>query len=514
EPHIVGSGSSFYAGINNSNLDTSGINGGDLGVVYAATGLPFTRVASSPTTGQYVAPVQVGTVATPTALAWSAGVATVTATTTNLQVGMVVTITGCTPSAYNGTWTVASVTGTTAFTFALPLAATPGSGTVFGSVTVNPSYQFSTGDAGASVLITYRYTVTGGQTIIINNQQLGYTPIFQLDYVTVPFATEPDNQTHIWPTGTVLMADGVFQAFAQAAANLTGNICFTAVNIPLGANLSSIVIPGNVTVRVGLYAPSNGSTGPGTLDWDLGVTSYSATTGLSSANFPGGSDLTTGTSINAQFATLGLGGSPGSNTLSVTGGNGSTQGSALFNNNAGQFTFTVNRNTGSYNAACAFQTNYTTQAQFGLLGNNNLSFQVGTGFTTGLTLDNATAIPSFPTAPKFSATNSSAQTLTTASTAYTLLAQTVNYQVGSNYNASTGIFTAPIAGYYQFYVSCKISGITSATATSPVNGNIQFYLNGSALAYTNEVVTCYCSNTNISVSSSLLINLTAGQTVN
>ncbi|CAM6055356.1 unnamed protein product [Sphagnum tenellum] len=103
------------------------------------------------------------------------------------------------------------------------------------------------------------------------------------------FATEPDNQTHIWPTGTVLMADGVFQAFAQAAANLTGNICFTAVNIPLGANLSSIVIPGNVTVRVGLYAPSNGSTGPGTLDWDLGVTSYSATTGLSSANFPGGS---------------------------------------------------------------------------------------------------------------------------------------------------------------------------------------------------------------------------------
>ena len=226
------------------------------------------------------------------------------------------------------------------------------------------------------------------------------------------------------------------------------------------------------------------------------------------------SDLTTGTSINANFATLGLGGSAGSNALSVTAGSGSTQGSALFNNNAGQFTFTVNRNTGSYNAACAFQTNYTTQAQFGLLGNNNLSFQVGTGFTTGLTLDNTTAIPSFPTAPKFSATNSSAQTLTTASTVYTLLAQTVNYQVGSNYNASTGIFTAPIAGYYQFYVSCKISGITSASATSPVNANIQFYLNGSALAYTNEVVTCYCSNTNISVSSSLLINLTAGQTVN
>lgn len=225
------------------------------------------------------------------------------------------------------------------------------------------------------------------------------------------------------------------------------------------------------------------------------------------------SDLTTGTSIAAQFATLGLGGSPGSNALSVTAGSGSTQGSALFNNNAGQFTFTVNRNTGSYNAACAFQTNYTTEAQFGLLGNNNLTFQVGTGFTTALVFDNTTAIPSFPAAPKFSATNSSAQTLTTASTLYGLLAQTVNFQVGSNYNSSTGVFTAPISGSYYFYASCKISGIT-ATATSPVNGNIAFYLNGSQITYTNTVTTCYNTGSNIELITSLLINLTAGQTIN
>lgn len=238
EPHVVGSGSSFYAGINNTNLDTSGINGGDLGVVYAATGLPFTRVASSPTTGQYVAPVQIGTVATPTALSWTAGVATVTATTTNLQVGMVVTITGCTPSAYNGTWTVASVTGTTAFTFALPLAATPGSGTVFGSVVVNPSYQFSTGDSGASVLITYRYTVTNGQTIIINNQQLGYTPIFQLDYVTVRnnnyvavrlFQCTASGLNIATKLEDFIMPEFSFGAFANVS-NLIGQISFSQVS--------------------------------------------------------------------------------------------------------------------------------------------------------------------------------------------------------------------------------------------------------------------------------------------
>lgn len=102
------------------------------------------------------------------------------------------------------------------------------------------------------------------------------------------FATEPTNQTHIWPTGTVLMADGVFQAGIMEA-NVSGLLCFTAVNVPLGATLGNIIIPGNVTVRVGLYAPNNGSSGPGTLDLDLGVTSYWGTTGTSIANFPNGS---------------------------------------------------------------------------------------------------------------------------------------------------------------------------------------------------------------------------------
>jgi hypothetical protein len=77
----------------------------DLGVVYAATLLPFQKVASGPTVGQYSV---------------SAGV-----------------------------------------------------------------YTFAAADEGAAVAITYSSTVTTpGQNMVVANQPIGYTPVFQLDYYT------------------------------------------------------------------------------------------------------------------------------------------------------------------------------------------------------------------------------------------------------------------------------------------------------------------------------------------
>ena len=78
----------------------------DLGVVYAATNIPFVKVASAPAVGQYSGPS-------------SAGV-----------------------------------------------------------------YQFAAADTGIAVLLTYSSTVATGQTLNINNQLLGSSPIFQLDYYT------------------------------------------------------------------------------------------------------------------------------------------------------------------------------------------------------------------------------------------------------------------------------------------------------------------------------------------
>lgn len=84
---------------NSANFDA------DLGVLYAETGLPFMKVASAPTAGQY---------------------------------------------------------------------------SVDGGV-----YTFAVGDASKAVLITYAYKAAStGQTIKVTNKPIGFTPTFQLDYVT------------------------------------------------------------------------------------------------------------------------------------------------------------------------------------------------------------------------------------------------------------------------------------------------------------------------------------------
>ena len=73
-----------------------------------------------------------------TAASWastSGGTATLTTTTSHgVAVGDDFTITGVTPSAYNGTWT--AITGTTGSTlkYLLPASTTPGSGTAFGTL--------------------------------------------------------------------------------------------------------------------------------------------------------------------------------------------------------------------------------------------------------------------------------------------------------------------------------------------------------------------------------------------
>ncbi|MDA8230346.1 MAG: hypothetical protein M0006_03315 [Magnetospirillum sp.] len=71
----------------------------------------------------------------------------------------------------------------------LPLL-TAGSGTPAGAgqYSVNGAtgeYFFHPSDAGKQIATMYAYTQPAGQTKIVLNHQLGYTPTFQLDYVTV-----------------------------------------------------------------------------------------------------------------------------------------------------------------------------------------------------------------------------------------------------------------------------------------------------------------------------------------
>jgi hypothetical protein len=81
-----------------------------------------------------------------TAATWAStngGTATITAPNT-LQAGDPVVISGVTPTAYNGTYTVVSATSTS-FTYALALGSDPGAGTVFGLAT-GPSVPYNPED--------------------------------------------------------------------------------------------------------------------------------------------------------------------------------------------------------------------------------------------------------------------------------------------------------------------------------------------------------------------------------
>lgn len=73
-----------------------------------------------------------------TAAAWAntnGGQATLTTTTAHgVAVGSDFTITGVTPAAYNGTFTALAGTAGSSLVYALPLAATPGAGTAFGTL--------------------------------------------------------------------------------------------------------------------------------------------------------------------------------------------------------------------------------------------------------------------------------------------------------------------------------------------------------------------------------------------
>lgn len=108
EPHT--SATSTVTVANSANFDA------DLGVSYANTGLPLTRVASAPTVGQY---------------AVAAGI-----------------------------------------------------------------YTVATGDENTPLLMTYTSTVTTGESIIVANKPIGFTPTFQLDYFTT--LNQPATKTVGW----------------------------------------------------------------------------------------------------------------------------------------------------------------------------------------------------------------------------------------------------------------------------------------------------------------------------
>jgi hypothetical protein len=88
-----------------------------------------------------------------------------------------------------------------------------------------------------------------------------------------------------------------------------------------------------------------------------------------------------------------------------------------------------------------------------------------------------------------------------------IIFNTIFYQRGgSNYNASTGLFTAPISGYYMFAVNILID-----TTQTSIALDFQLYINSSSSQ--NAIYSPYAGSAYYWLSASWVVSLTVGDTV-
>ena len=146
----VGSGTGFAAF---KDLDPLIIGDVDGNGTLAALDAGFIRQAAVGNTVNQLPAIPTGS-ATITAATWASNTATITVSSAPAlayAVGQTVTISGMTPSGYNGTFTIASVLSSTEFTYAL--ATNPGTATAFG--TAANSVTVSGGNAGADPILFF-----------------------------------------------------------------------------------------------------------------------------------------------------------------------------------------------------------------------------------------------------------------------------------------------------------------------------------------------------------------------
>lgn len=300
-------------------------------------------------------------------------------------------------------------------------------------------------------------------------------------YVPVPLLNTTGSTS-----GQVVLSTG--------SANLAawGNVPATAL-----ASQSANTVVANVTGSAAsptAFAMPSCSSSSSALQWTTGTgfTCYANSASLTGATFTGASGLSYS---NPQFT---LNDTSGSNKAVVQF---QKNGIAAWNfgNSSTPATLAVDRYvSGSYVDSPLSISNSTGAVTMSDgIANSPISGSTGS-FTT---------LKASSTAKVF-ATNTSAQSIP-STTATALTNYTTVFDQNSNFAASTGIFTAPVTGFYWVYATASFNGTMAVNTTL----QMQIFANGALTAAQISYVAS-TTPTNYSVMAGALVSLTAGQTVN